>query len=118
MSTTTVRSSTDIAPTVSRSALTVSDFKPIASGAMVGFVDTHQPSGTTFHRCGIFQKDGRVWATPPSKQVIGRDGTVQRTADGKTRYEPTVSFVDRATQERWSAAVIAALRLAHPDVLA
>jgi hypothetical protein len=43
---------------------------------------------------------------------------VQRTADGKARYEPCVSFEDRATQERWSNAVIEALRLAHPDVLA
>lgn len=117
MSTTTVRSSTDIAPTVSRSALTVSDFKPIASGVMIGFCDVHLPSGMTLHRCSAFAKDGRVWAMPPSKQVIGRDVMVQRTRDGKTKYEPCVSSVDRATQERWSAAVIAALRLAHPNVL-
>jgi hypothetical protein len=92
MSTTIVRSSTDIAPTISRSALT--------------------------HRRGIFKKDGRVWTTPPSKQVIGRGGMVQRTADRKVRYEPCVSFADHATQERWSNAVIASLRLAHSDVLA
>ena len=108
---------TDLAPAL-RGVLTISDFKPILAGALIGFLDTHHPSGTTFHRCGIFRKDGRVWATPPSKQVIGRDGMVQRTQDGKTKYEPTVSFVHRATQERWSNAVIAALRLAHPDVLA
>jgi hypothetical protein len=49
----------DLAPTISRSALTVSDFKPILAGAMIGFVDTHQPSGTTFHRCGIFKNARR-----------------------------------------------------------
>jgi hypothetical protein len=97
--------------------LTISDFKPVASGAMVGFCDVHLPSGMTLHRCSVFSKDGRAWASPPSKQVIGRDGTVQRTQDGKTKYEPTVSFVDRATQERWSVAVIAALRLARPEAL-
>jgi hypothetical protein len=97
--------------------LTISDFKPVAAGAMVGFCDVHQPSGMTLHRCTVFSKDGRAWAAPPSKQVISRDGTVQRTADGKARYEPTVSFVDRATQSRWSDAVIAALRQAHPEVL-
>ncbi len=70
------------------------------------------------HRCGIFAKDGKAWASPPSKQVIGRDGTVQKTADGKSRYEPTVSFVDRTTSERWSAAVIEALRIAEPEALA
>ena len=99
------------------STTTISDFKPIAAGAMRGFVDVHLPSGMTLHRCSIFAKDGRVWASPPSKQVIGRDGTVQRDAGGKVRYEPTVSFTDRTTQERWSAGVIEALRLAHPGAL-
>jgi hypothetical protein len=98
--------------------ITVSDFKPIQAGAMRGFADVHLPSGMILHRCSIFAKDDKTWAAPPSKQVIGRDGTVQKTADGKTRYEPTVSFVDRATQERWSGAVIEALRLAHPEALA
>jgi hypothetical protein len=68
----------DLAPAIIRGALTISDFRPISAGAMIGFLDTHHPSGTTFHRCGIFQKDGRVWAAPPSKQVIGRDGCSAR----------------------------------------
>jgi hypothetical protein len=102
----------------SRSAqITVEAFKPINAGAMRGFCDVTLPSGMVLHRCSIFTKDGKSWASPPSKQVIGRDGTVQKAADGKTRYEPTVSFVDRATQERWSAAVIEALRLVEPEAL-
>jgi hypothetical protein len=95
----------------------VTEFKPINAGAMRGFVDVHLPSGMILHRCSVFAKGDKVWAAPPSKQMIGRDGTVQRTADGKTRYEPTVSFADRATQEKWSAAVIEALNLAYPDAL-
>jgi hypothetical protein len=95
----------------------VTEFKPINAGAMRGFVDAHLPSGMILHRCSVFAKGDKVWAAPPSKQVIGRDGTVQRTADGKARYEATVSFTDRATQEKWSAAVIEALSLAYPDAL-
>lgn len=97
--------------------MTISDFKRIDAGAMRGFADVHLPSGMILHRCSIFAKDGKAWASPPSKQVIGRDGTVQRAGGGKVRYEPTVSFADRATQERWSAAVIEALRMAQPDAL-
>jgi hypothetical protein len=97
---------------------TISDFKPIRAGAMRGFADVHLPSGMVLHRCGIFAKNDKAWASPPSKQVVARDGSVQKTADGKTRYEATVSFIDRATQERWSSAVIEALRLAHPEALA
>ena len=93
------------------------EFNVVNAGALRGFADVILPSGMMLHRRAIFAKDDRLWAAPPSKQVIGRDGTVQRTAAGKTRYEPTVSFVDRATQERWSAAVIVALRQQHPEVL-
>jgi hypothetical protein len=100
-----------------RPAMTVKDFKPINAGAMRGFADVHLPSGMILHRCSIFAKGEKAWAAPPSKQAIGRDGTVQRTADGKARYEATVSFADRATQEKWSAAVIEALSLAYPDAL-
>lgn len=97
---------------------TIENFKPMNAGALRGFCDVTLPSGMVLHRCSVFAKDDRAWASAPSKQVIGRDGTVQRTADGKVRYEPTVSFVDRATQDRWSAAVIEALRAAHPEALA
>jgi hypothetical protein len=99
------------------SAIVVKDFKPVSAGAMRGFADVYLPSGMVLHRCSIFAKDGKVWASPPSKQVVGRDGVAQKTADGKTRYEPTVSFVDRSTQERWSTAVIEALKLANPGAL-
>jgi hypothetical protein len=100
------------------STFVVSNFKPISAGSLRGFVDVTLPSGMVLHRCSVFAKGDRVWVGPPSKQVIARDGSVQKTADGKTRYEPTVSFVDRATQERWSAAVISAMRDAHPEVFA
>ena len=65
-----------------------------------------------------FFKDGKAWASTPAKQVIGRDGMVQRTAEGKPRYEQTVSFADRAPQERWSASVIEAVRETFPEVVA
>ena len=97
--------------------MTVENFKAISAGAMRGFCDVTLPSGMVLHRCSIFAKDGKAWASPPSKQIIGRDGAVQKTAEGKARYEPAVSFVDRATGDRWSAAVIEALRVAQPDAL-
>ncbi len=96
----------------------IAAFTPLAKGALRGFCDVTLPSGMVLRGCSILAKDGQVWAWAPSKQMIGRDGAVLRTADGKARYEPTVSFVDRATQARWSAAVIEALRAVHPEELA
>jgi hypothetical protein len=97
-------------------AFHVTNFRAIQAGALVGFADVALPSGMILHRCSIFAKDDRAWASPPSKPIIGRDGTAQRTSDAKVRYEPTVSFTDRWTAERWSTAVVEALRAEHPDV--
>lgn len=99
-----------------RSAMAVDNFKSTQSGALVGFVDVIF-LGIVMLRCQIFSKDNRAWASPPAKQIIGKDGAVLRGADGKVRYEQTVTFVDRPTQERWSAAVIEAFRAAYPEVL-
>lgn len=104
--------------TIAAKPLTVAEFKPISAGAMRGFIDVLMSSGLVLHRCTLFAKDDRAWVGPPSKQVIGRDGTVQRTADNKVRYEAVVSFKDRATQDRWSAAVIEAVRSTYPEALA
>jgi hypothetical protein len=98
-------------------SFTVREFRALSAGALRGFIDVHLPSGMILHGCSIFAKDDRVWAAPPVKPVVGRDGVVQKNRDGKTRYETTVSFVDRPTQERWSAAVIEALRLDYPAAL-
>jgi hypothetical protein len=100
-----------------RQMMTVRNFTAISAGSMKGFCDVQLVSGMVLHRCTIFAKDGKAWAGAPSKQVIGRDGTVQRAPDGKARYEPTVSFADRATADRWSAAVIEAVRQAFPEAL-
>jgi hypothetical protein len=99
-------------------SMTVENFRSVSAGALRGFCDVILVSGMILHRCSIFAKEDRVWASPPSKQVIGRDGTVQRNVDGKVRYEPAVSFVDRTTQERWSGSVIEALRDVEPEALA
>ena len=99
------------------STVTVSDFKPVVSGSLRGFSQVGLPSGTIMHGCGIFEKDGRWWASPPAKPALSKDGTVQRDSNGKKRYEPAVSFVDRATEQRWSAAIIEALRATFPEVL-
>jgi hypothetical protein len=109
--------SNDAGTAIMASRLKIENFKAMDAGALRGFCDVALPSGMILFRCGIFQKDGRAWAAPPSKQVIGRDGAVQRDANGKTRYEPVVAFTDRATQERWSGLVIDTLRAAHPEAL-
>jgi hypothetical protein len=50
--------------------------------------------------------------------MVGKDGTVLRGDDGKVRYSPIVAFVDKRTRDRFSQAVIDALRQVEPEVFA
>jgi hypothetical protein len=58
-----------------------------------------------------------AWASPPSKPMIGRDGAALTDAKGKARYSPIIEFTTREIRDRFSAAVIEALRVSHPEVL-
>ena len=50
--------------------------------------------------------------------MIGADGTVLKdAATGKVRYVPVVTFTTKAIRNKWSDAVIAALRQQYPDFL-
>jgi hypothetical protein len=55
------------------------------------------------------------WASPPSKPQIDHDGTVLKDQNSKIRYTPIIAFKDRETRDKWSTAVIDALRPAHPE---
>lgn len=96
----------------------MTNFRLTPAAATSGTFDVTFANRLALRRCIISPKRGRFCVSPPLKHVIGRDGTVQRTADGKARYEQTAFFADRATQERWSAAVMRALRIAALEALA
>jgi hypothetical protein len=85
-------------------------------GALRGWLTVMQPSGQRIHDCGVYCKDGRWWVSPPSKPRVGRDGTQMRDHDGKAVWQPVVSFASREIGDKWSAAVLDALRRAHPEV--
>jgi hypothetical protein len=92
------------------------DWTPRSSGMLRGFLDVEFPSGLVFHECGVFEQNGKWWASPASKPQVGRDGTVLKEANGKTKYSPVVTFTDKARRELWSNAVIAALRAVRPEI--
>ena len=99
-------------------AFVIEEFRPVAKPTVLrGWVIVLQPSGQRIHDCGLFCQDGKWWVSPPSKPRIGRDGQQMRDASGKPQWSPVVSFVSREVGNRWSDAVIAALRLSHPHAL-
>lgn len=98
------------------SGFVIENFTAVVRNTLVGFATVRTPSGTVFNDTSIHVKDGRAWASPASKPILDRNGAQLKDADGKAKWSPVVSFVDKATRDRWSGEVIAALQVAHPEV--
>ncbi|MDA8249487.1 MAG: hypothetical protein M0Z28_09920 [Rhodospirillales bacterium] len=95
--------------------IVVSEWKPLRKGSLLGFVTVTMRSGLIFREVSVLASHDKVWASPASKPMIDRNGCVMKNAAGKIRYSPIVSFVDATIRERWSAAVVAAVRAAYPE---
>jgi hypothetical protein len=95
--------------------VTISDWKPLTRSTLRGFLTAHLPSGMNLHHISVHYRDGTWWVSPAGKPLLGADGTALRDADNKIRYAPIVSF-EKAARQRFSNAIIEALRRAHPEV--
>lgn len=95
----------------------VEEFSSVERGSLRGFATIRAPSGIVFHSVGIYQKEGAAWASPPSRPKLGRDGAQMRDREGKLLWLPVVSFASKDVRDRFSAAVIEALRASNPEAL-
>jgi hypothetical protein len=96
----------------------VEEFRPMRRNTLLGFARIRMPSGTIFHDVNVHCSNGQYWASPASKPQIGRDGTQLRGTNGKPLYVPVVTFATKELRDRFSAAVVEAVRAAHPEALA
>ena len=95
--------------------ITVEEFKSLSKNRLRGFARVRMPSGVIFHDVSIHNSNGSWWASPASKPQLNRDGACMRGKDGKIVYTPIVSFASRELRDKFSSAVIEAMRLAHPE---
>ena len=95
----------------------IEDFKPMERNTLRGFLRVWLPSGMVVHDMSLHVKDGKAWVSPPGRPMVGRDGTQIRDSAGKGQFNPTISFTDRATQDKFSEAIVAAVRTTHPGAL-
>lgn len=91
-------------------SVVVEGFKPLHSNTLYGFATIVVPE-LHLRVCDIsvHEKNGKRWASLPSKPQIDRSGTVRKGDNGKPLYVPVIEFVDRATRAAFSAKVIASL---------
>jgi hypothetical protein len=99
-------------------SIIISEWKPRISGSLRGFCTARLPSGMILHEVGIHTRNGSWWAAPPSRPMVGKDGTAMRGEDGRIRYSRIISFARREVRDRLSQAVVDALRRTHPELFA
>ncbi len=92
------------------------EFRPLAKNSLIGFAKVEFPSGLIISDVTILTGERGPYAMPPSKPMVGRDGTVMKGDDGKVKYSPIIEFASKEIRTRWPDAVIAAMKVAHPEV--
>lgn len=95
----------------------IRDWRPMRRNSLIGFVRVELHSGMIVSDVAIHTSDRGAWASPPAKPMLGPDGVALKDDQGKIRYALVIEFRSKEVRSRFSAAVIEALRAAHPEAL-
>jgi hypothetical protein len=96
----------------------IEEWTPVIKNSLRGFARVMLPSGMVLHDTAVHLKDRKAWASPASKPQLNRDGVQMKGADGRGLWVPVVGFASRELRDKFSAAVVDALRASHPEALA
>lgn len=92
-------------------------WREMRRNSLLGFAKVEFPSGLIVSDVTILTSDRGAWASPPSKPMINKEGVALKDDNGKIKYSPIIEFASKEIRNRWSDAVIAAMRVAHPEAL-
>jgi hypothetical protein len=98
-------------------SIIIEDSVAVERNTLRGFCRVRLPSGMVLHDVAIHSKGVAAWVSPPSKAMVGRDGTQLKDVAGKPLWSPCVTFASKELHERFSTGILDALRLVHPEVL-
>lgn len=90
---------------------------PFRSGQTRGFVAIELPSGTIFIGLRLMTGKSGPWVAMPAQRQLDREGNPRRDANGKAMSSQIIEFRNRATADKFTAAVLEALRREYPDAL-
>jgi hypothetical protein len=92
-------------------------WRPLIRASLKGFAEVRLRKSLIIHDVPVLTSNGKRWASLPSKPMVDRDGSAMLDAKGKQRYVPVLEWDTREASDRFSATVVAAVRLAHPEGL-
>jgi hypothetical protein len=93
-------------------------WQPLRKGPLRGFACVELPIGLRIFDVPIRTGTKGLWAGLPAKPEIDRDGRRKTDFNGKPVYAEVLRWRDRELSDRFSRAVVALVRQAHPDDLA
>ena len=96
----------------------IEDFVPVHRPPLLGFARARSPMGFIFHDVPIKERNGRMWAMPGSAPRLDLRGRQMRDRAGVAQWIPVVSFATPEVRDRFSQAIIEALRVYKPDLFA
>jgi hypothetical protein len=101
-----------------RDPAVIEEFNAMRKNTLRGFARVLLSSGMIVHDVAIHAgSDGKLWASPPSKPMIDRNGCVMHNTEGKVRYVPVIGFMSKERRDQFSAVVVEAVRASHPEAL-
>jgi hypothetical protein len=100
------------------SRLRLISWQPFRKGPLRGFACVELPFGLRIFDVPIRTGTKGLWAGLPAKPEIDRDGRRKTDINGKPVYAEVLRWRDRELSDRFSRAVVALVRQAHPDDLA
>ncbi|MGC2198610.1 MAG: hypothetical protein WA633_00460 [Stellaceae bacterium] len=93
-------------------------FQPLVKNALRGFCTVEiQPLGLRIIDCPVLVSHGRAWCALPGKIQVDNSGRQKTDTSGKPLYAAVLQWRNRELSDRFSAAVIGAIRRAHPGAL-
>jgi hypothetical protein len=92
------------------------DWKPVRRGMMRGFAKVLLGRSLMIADVVVHSRDGKAWAQLPTKPLVV-DGKHARDSNGRPRYQPLLEWASDTARNRFSAAVVAAVREADPGAL-
>jgi hypothetical protein len=93
-------------------------WRPLARGALCGFCTVELlPLGLRIIDCPVLVSHGRAWCALPAKIQLDNTGRQKTDTAGKPLYAAVLQWRSRELGDRFSAAVISAIRRAHPGAL-
>ncbi len=94
------------------------EWRPLAKNSLRGFATVEfVPLGLRIIDCPVLVSHGRTWCALPSKLQVDSSGRQKTDATGKALYVPVLQWRNRALSDRFSTAVVSAIRRAYPDAL-